>query len=113
MQLKKIFTVPRDHFRKRGFRGLRDLFACLMIRKFPNYFLHHGKNQVFCPICQWSGSQFLPFRAAYYIDFNEECPQCHTGKKHRWHYFFYTEIRKMAEQKGTLLFIAPELGILN
>jgi SAM-dependent methyltransferase len=109
----RFFDVLRDHAQNRGFRGIIDLFYVLIFLRFSKFFTKYGSSTRYCPICKWTGAHYLPFRAGNYVDLEDVCPKCLTGRKHRWHFYFYKRIWKMDQREGDLLFIAPEKGIYD
>ena len=66
------------------------------------------ENEVLCPICGWSGKEFLPFGVIPRN--NALCPNCHSLERHRLYYLYL--LNKIDTNKNLkVCHFAPEKSI--
>lgn len=59
-----------------------------------------------CPMCGWSGFQFLPAKPGPFFRFDAMCPRCDSAERHRLAYVLLEE--RLRSRVGKLLHFAPE-----
>ena len=59
-----------------------------------------------CPMCGWSGFQFLPAKPGPFLRFDAICPQCQSFERHRLAYVLLKD--RLPARLGKMLHFAPE-----
>jgi Methyltransferase domain len=59
-----------------------------------------------CPICNWSGFQFLPVKPGPFFRFDAVCPQCQSAERHRLALVLLKD--RLPKRLGKMLHFAPE-----
>lgn len=59
-----------------------------------------------CPMCGWSGFQFLPVKPGPFFRFDAVCPHCRSAERHRLAYVLLKD--RLPTQLGAMLHFAPE-----
>lgn len=102
------------HWRFGGLNQVCNLIAGIYIVLRNRIFLIKGKNSesFYCPCCSWKGSEFLPYFAGGYTTLGTQCPKCKSHARHRGHIEYYNKHLRLFDCSGTVLYFAPEAGIL-
>jgi SAM-dependent methyltransferase len=59
-----------------------------------------------CPLCGWTGFQFLPVKPGPFFRFDAKCPRCWSYERHRLAYVLLKD--ELAKPLGRVLHFAPE-----
>src|SRR5688500_2208820 len=59
-----------------------------------------------CPMCNWSGFQFLPANQGPFFRFDATCPRCKSQERHRLAYVLLA--KRLPARLGKVLHFAPE-----
>jgi len=62
-----------------------------------------------CPLCGWSGYEFLPAKPGPFFRFDAICPRCGSAERHRLAYVLLKEVLPVPLQR--VLHVAPERPI--
>lgn len=62
-----------------------------------------------CPLCGWTGFQFLPTKAGPFFRFDAKCPKCSSFERHRLAYLLLKS--EFSTRLGAVLHFAPEAPI--
>jgi SAM-dependent methyltransferase len=62
-----------------------------------------------CPLCGWTGFQFLPTKPGPFLRFDARCPSCGSCERHRLAYLLLKDL--LPERLGRVLHFAPEPAI--
>ena len=59
-----------------------------------------------CPLCGWTGFQFLPVKPGPFFRFDAKCPRCWSYERHRLAYVLLKD--ELSKPLGRVLHFAPE-----
>jgi SAM-dependent methyltransferase len=104
----------RNHWKFGGLKQVHNLFTGEYISLRNRFYRKEADNfdSCFCPCCNWKGAEFLPYFGGGYTLLGALCPKCKSHARHRAHIIFYKEHLRLFDCHGTLLYFAPEAGIL-
>jgi len=84
-------------------RGMTKAYNVLVSRGFG---LGNDRE---CPLCGWTGFQFLPMKPGPFFRFDAKCPSCASLERHRLAYLLLKD--ELPARLGRVLHFAPEAQV--
>ncbi len=104
--LREFASRRRNH----GWANARTYARCGL----TNYYLRQRRKlarmpRVECPICSWTGFDFLMYNCGSFAVPHVECPHCHSQERHRMLFLYLKRERPdFFTDPGLVLHFAPE-----